>query len=153
MADAELKARFAPDRELEPDVLGELQSMMRLHGLSAEDLFFKWESYCIRMEVDAQAPTLAAVRSLKQSIQDALEESRRLAQAKPERRAAATLRAAADVRGLLDGLVPGTPAARAPGSRGGGSGSGSGSGSAASRKTATPGAARQRPRAPDGGAP
>ncbi|KJZ75026.1 hypothetical protein HIM_05512 [Hirsutella minnesotensis 3608] len=78
MADAaELKARFSPAKELEADVLAELQSMLRLHGLSAEDLYFKWESYCIRMDVDAQEPSLEGVRSLKRSLQDALEKSNR----------------------------------------------------------------------------
>ncbi|KAL6878901.1 DNA polymerase alpha subunit B N-terminal domain-containing protein [Trichoderma novae-zelandiae] len=114
MADDEMQSRFAPNGALEPDVLGELQSMARLHDISAEDLYFKWESYCIKMDVDAQAVTLDGVRGLKQSIQDELEKSQRRVQLKSERKSAPTPRPkaagrAGDVFGMLDGLVPSTP--------------------------------------------
>ncbi|KAJ2971371.1 hypothetical protein NQ176_g7724 [Zarea fungicola] len=76
MADAELQRLFSAGKAIEPDVATELQSMMRLHDLSAEDLFYKWESYCIKMDLDAgDALTLTNVRNLKQNIQDALEKS------------------------------------------------------------------------------
>ncbi|KND93983.1 DNA polymerase alpha subunit B [Tolypocladium ophioglossoides CBS 100239] len=113
MADAELQSRFSPNQPLEPDVLAELQSTMRLHDLSAEDLFFKWESYCIKLDLDAQEVSLRAVRNLKASIQDALEKSshRPTQQVKGERKLNATPRAAGtDVFGMLDALVPSTPA-------------------------------------------
>ncbi|KAM4056258.1 DNA polymerase alpha/epsilon subunit [Hirsutella rhossiliensis] len=140
MADAELASRFSPNAPLEPDVLAELQSMMRLHGLSPEDLFFKWESYCIRMELDAQVLSLSAIRNLKQNIQDALEKSQRqAAHVKSERKATATPRPATDVLGMLDGLIPSTPASAAAGRIA--RGAGSGSGSAARRKMETPGVA------------
>lgn len=106
---ADLQATFSPNKALEPDVVSELQSMMRLHGLSAEDLFFKWESYCIKMDLDAQdSVSLSALRNLKQSIQDALEQKQVRAERRP---VAATPRAGAggDVYGILDGLVPNTP--------------------------------------------
>lgn len=129
MADAEIQSRFAPNGALEPDVLSELQSMARLHDISAEDLYFKWESYCIKMDVDAQAVTLSNVRGLKQSIQDELEKSQRRVQLKNERKMAPTPRPKAsakggDVFGMLDGLVPSTPATggrlhKMPGSGGG----------------------------------
>ncbi|PHH86037.1 hypothetical protein CDD83_10839 [Cordyceps sp. RAO-2017] len=131
MADAELASRFSPDKALEPDVEAELRSMMRLYDLSAEDLFFKWESHCIRMERDVAAMSLAEVRALKRGIQDELEERRRReaahAHAATGRRRVGVPtpgKAAADVFGMLDGLVPGTPASgrklapRAPGSGG-----------------------------------
>ncbi|POR35673.1 DNA polymerase alpha subunit B, partial [Tolypocladium paradoxum] len=126
MADAELQSRFSPNKPLEADVLAELQSTMRLHDLSAEDLFFKWESYCIELDLDAQEVSLRAVRNLKAGIQDALEKSSHRAatqhQAKGERRINATPRAAgADVFGMLDGLVPSTPAGGRLGSKGGAS--------------------------------
>lgn len=122
MADAELHEFFSPNKPLEPDVLSELRSVMRLHNLSAQDLFFKWESYCIKMDIDAQVVSLSAVRNLKQTIQDALESgqnSRKMAG-----RVSATPRApgaarggggggaggVGDVFGVLDGLIPSTPA-------------------------------------------
>ncbi|KFA65691.1 hypothetical protein S40285_04806 [Stachybotrys chlorohalonatus IBT 40285] len=113
MADQDLSTRFSPNKPLEPDVAGELESIMRLHDLTAENLFYKWEAYCIKMNVDSQAISLDAVRNMKQDIQDALEKRHHQAQARPERKVAATPRSAAkggDVFGMLDGLVPSTPA-------------------------------------------
>lgn len=93
MADeAAFLEHFSPDTPLEPDVLAELKSTARLHGLSAEDLFYKWESYCIRLEAEASAVTLAAVRNFKQGIQDELVKSNQARAA--ERRVAATPRGA-----------------------------------------------------------
>jgi DNA polymerase alpha subunit B len=134
MAD-EIESRFSPNKPLEPDVLSELESIMRLHGLSAEDLFFKWESYCIKLDLDAQALSLEVLRNLKQSIQDELENSHRKVQVKTERKVANTPRGTAkggDVFGMLDGLVPSTPASGAKLNRG------AASGSAVKRKTETP---------------
>ncbi|KOS18959.1 DNA polymerase alpha subunit B [Escovopsis weberi] len=109
----EILSLFSPaNGTLEPDVLSELQSIMRLHDISAEDLFFKWESYCIQLELDAQVVALQTVRSLKQALQDKLEKSHRQTAVKSERKVTATPRVRgknSDVLGLLDGLVPGTP--------------------------------------------
>ncbi|KAF7554043.1 hypothetical protein G7046_g6930 [Stylonectria norvegica] len=134
MADVDLQARFSPNKPLEPDLLAELQSILRLHDLSPEDLFFKWESYCIKLDLDTHALSLQAVRNLKQDIQDALENSHRQAHVKTERRVHATPRGArgGDVYGMLDGLVPSTPAT------GGRLGRGPGSGSGMKRKMDTP---------------
>lgn len=115
MSEDEIKSFFSPNKPLEPDVLSELQSTMRLHGLSAEDLFFKWESRCIKMGLETEALSLAEVRNLKQGIQDTLEKSnqRHQVQVKTERRVQQTPRAGGgggDVFGMLDGLVPSTPA-------------------------------------------
>ncbi|KAG9505826.1 hypothetical protein J7337_002798 [Fusarium musae] len=134
MAD-EIESRFSPNKPLEPDVFSELESIMRLHGLSAEDLFFKWESYCIKLDLDAQALSLEVLRNLKQSIQDELENSHRKVQVKTERKVANTPRGTAkggDVFGMLDGLVPSTPASGAKLNRG------AASGSTVKRKTETP---------------
>lgn len=90
--DASLHEHFSPDAPLEPDVLAELQSTARLHGLSAEDLFYKWESYCIRLEAEASAVTLAAVRNFKQSIQDELEKTSQARAVAAERRTGVTPR-------------------------------------------------------------
>ncbi|KAF7545587.1 hypothetical protein G7Z17_g9065 [Cylindrodendrum hubeiense] len=113
MADAELQSRFpSPNKPLEPDVLSELESIMRLHNLSAEDLYFKWESYCIKLDIDAQDISLEVVRNLKQSIQDTLEKSHHHVQIKAERKVMATPRASAKGRnmlGMMDELMPSTP--------------------------------------------
>ena len=81
MADAdvqELNERFAVgDQQLEPDMLAELQSIMRMHSLSVQDLFFKWESYCIKMDMDEMRLSVENLRSLKREIQDALERENR----------------------------------------------------------------------------
>ncbi|KYK61530.1 hypothetical protein DCS_02672 [Drechmeria coniospora] len=133
MADADIHDRFSPNKPLEPDVVAELRSMMRLHDLSAEDLYFKWESYCIKLDLDAQDLRLKHVRNLKQSIQDALERNHRQAQVKSERKVQATPRASGtDVFGMLEGLVPSTPAS------GGKLGRAPGSGSTIKRRTETP---------------
>ncbi|KPM34358.1 hypothetical protein AK830_g12209 [Neonectria ditissima] len=140
MADAaDIHSLFSPNKPLEPDVLSELESILRLHDLSAEDLFFKWESYCIKLDLDAQAVSLDVVRNLKQSIQDALEKSHKQVQAKPERKVMATPRPGAkagaksgDMLGILDGLMPSTPAT------GGRLGRAPASGSALKRKMDTP---------------
>ena len=116
MATAELQQYFTSGaKHIEPDVLGELESIMRLHELSAEDLYYKWESYCIKMDLDSAKLSLSTVRNFKQHVQDALEKTAREAHIKTEKRAGATPRAGArgvggDVFGMLDGLMPNTPA-------------------------------------------
>ncbi|KAK1453635.1 DNA polymerase alpha/epsilon subunit B [Colletotrichum paranaense] len=115
MAEAELKEFFTSgDKALEPEVLTELQSLLRLHDLSAEDLFYKWESFCIKMDMDAMNPDIVHVRNFKKDIQDALEKSnRQQTHIKTEKRSHGTPRAGrggGDVFGMLDGLVPSTPA-------------------------------------------
>lgn len=115
MAEAELKEFFTSgDKGLEPEVLTELQSLLRLHDLSAEDLFYKWESFCIKMDMDAMDPDIVHVRNFKKDIQDALEKSnRQQTHIKTEKRSHGTPRAGrggGDVFGMLDGLVPSTPA-------------------------------------------
>lgn len=101
MADAdvqELTERFAVgDQQLEPDMVTELQSIMRMHSLSPQDLFFKWESYCIKMDMDELRLTVENLRALKRDIQDALERENRDRHAhvvKTEKRPGATPRAA-----------------------------------------------------------
>ncbi|KAG6033124.1 hypothetical protein E4U41_006996, partial [Claviceps citrina] len=135
MAQTDIESRFSPNGALEQDVLYEIQSILRLHDLSVDDLFFKWDAYCIRMDLDAQlALSLQNIRHLKQSIQDELEKkSHRATQARgSERKVNAAPKggvSAGDVFGMLDGLVPSTPAtgSRFSGNRGGG-GAAAGSG-------------------------
>jgi DNA polymerase alpha subunit B len=130
-SESELNKLFAAGgKELAPDVLAELRSIMRLHNLSSEDTFYKWESYCIKMELEASQMSLEMIRAFKQDIQDALEKStRQQAHVKTEKRPTGTPRSVVktgDVFGMwvyrradlgriadvdrLDGLVPSTPA-------------------------------------------
>ncbi|KAI1328771.1 DNA polymerase alpha/epsilon subunit B [Xylariaceae sp. FL0255] len=112
----ELNERFATgDKPLDHNVLVELQSIMRLHSLSAQDLFFKWESYCIKMDMDEMQLSVDSLRNLKQDLLDTLERNSRSqhVQIKTEKRPTATPRAAVksagDVFGMLEGMVPTTP--------------------------------------------
>ncbi|KAL2760463.1 hypothetical protein ACRALDRAFT_2024434 [Sodiomyces alcalophilus JCM 7366] len=132
-AEGELNERFTSGTEpLDPSVLAELQSIMRLHDVSVEDLFYKWESYCIKMDYDAATLSLDPVRGFKQHIQDSLENATRgqpqtQVKTKTERRSGATPRAPrGDVFAMLDGLVPNTP------------GSGSGTGRPSKRRNLNP---------------
>ncbi|GAB7358068.1 hypothetical protein MBLNU230_g0230t1 [Neophaeotheca triangularis] len=118
MADteAELNELFAPPgKPLQQDILNELQSILRLHTLSAQELFYKWESYVIKMGVESTRMDYKTARDFKKDLQDTLDrESRAKGQHNTNSRAsraAATPRAGAggDVFGMLDGLVGGTP--------------------------------------------
>jgi DNA polymerase alpha subunit B len=111
---AELNQRFgAGNKDLEPDVVAELRSIMRLHQLSVQDLFFKWESYCIKMDMKEFNPSIDTLRAFKQDLQDTLERNNRSQMhIKTEKRVGATPRAAkgANVFGMLDGLATPGPA-------------------------------------------
>jgi DNA polymerase alpha subunit B len=70
----ELNALFAaPGTELEPDVSTELQSIMRLHSIPPQELFYKWESYSIKMGSDDLKLNIDSARALKKDVQDGLE--------------------------------------------------------------------------------
>lgn len=81
MADStdELNALFAPppSTELPPDILGELQSMMRLHSIPPQELFYKWEYYSIKMGSDETKLDLNTARAFKKDIQEMLERETR----------------------------------------------------------------------------
>ncbi|KAK0719632.1 DNA polymerase subunit alpha B [Lasiosphaeris hirsuta] len=107
----ELTERFGTsDKPLQPDIVSELKSIMRLYGLSVSDMFFKWESYCIKMDMDTKT-SLDSMRAFKQDLQDALERSTRTqANVKTEKRVGATPRTVAknnsgDVFGMLDNMT------------------------------------------------
>lgn len=112
---AELNERFGGGKELQPDVVNALKSIMHLHDLSVQDLFFKFESYSIKLEMDGMNVTMDTLNAFKQDLKDALERSNRSQpHIKTEKRAGATPRHTAankggDVFGMLDGLVPNTP--------------------------------------------
>ncbi|TGO18271.1 hypothetical protein BTUL_0011g00770 [Botrytis tulipae] len=114
--DSELNDLFssatASGGPLEPDVLTELHSIMRLHSIPAQELFYKWESYSIKMGQDDMKLDIDTVRALKQSVQDGLEKENRKTKAQTSnKRVGATPRNAGnnnDVFGMLD-IAPNTP--------------------------------------------
>ncbi|KAJ5802814.1 uncharacterized protein N7503_005264 [Penicillium pulvis] len=111
----ELFAAACPNG-LPKDVLAELQSIMRIHSITAEEVFYKWESYSMKMGDEVKL-NMTSVRALKQDIQEALErESRGKAGRQHEKRTAitATPRASAggDMFGMLGDLTPNASNAR-----------------------------------------
>lgn len=58
--------------DLTPDIIAEFLSMLRSYGLDDQELFYKWESYCIRMGPDTKL-NLETVRAFKKSVQEQLE--------------------------------------------------------------------------------
>lgn len=67
----------SPDNGLPPDVLGELESMLRLHSITPKELFYKWESYCLKMGSEEIKLNLDTVRMFKKDVQDAVERESR----------------------------------------------------------------------------
>lgn len=103
----ELNDKFGTgSAELEPDMISELKSIMNMHTLSVQDLFFKWESYCLKMDKADMKPTLLTIRALKQDIQDALVRSNRshVTHIKQEKRPGVTPRTAAKSGGDVFGM-------------------------------------------------
>ena len=71
----ELQKRFAgAGSDLEADVLGELQSILRIHSIDAEELWYKWESYSMKMaESEDLNLNIDTARALKKDVQEGLE--------------------------------------------------------------------------------
>ena len=65
------------ESQLPPDVLGELQSTLRLHSMSPQELFYKWESYCIKMGSAETKLNLDTARAFKKDIQEVLDRETR----------------------------------------------------------------------------
>ncbi|OCL07369.1 DNA polymeras-like protein alpha/primase associated subunit [Glonium stellatum] len=114
--ETELNERFdryaASSSGLPPEILGELQSMLRVYSISSEELFFKWEAYSMKMGGDEIKLDLKTARDFRKDIQDVLErESRGKAHARnnEKRPTAPTPRAGGKNTDVLDGLVPNTP--------------------------------------------
>ncbi|KAL2830061.1 DNA polymerase [Aspergillus cavernicola] len=109
----ELTELFAPSSPdgIPKDILAELQSIMRVHGITAQELFYRWESYCLRMGSEETKLDLDTVRLFKRDVQENLERQARGRQQVEKRSVAATPRATgastSDVFGMLDGLTPG----------------------------------------------
>ncbi|KAF3384309.1 DNA polymerase alpha subunit B [Penicillium rolfsii] len=98
------------------DILTELQSILRIHLITPEELFYKWESYSMKMGEEVKL-SMETVRGFKQDVQEALERENRGKigrQAEKRTIVTATPRATAgtDVFGMLDELTPNTANAR-----------------------------------------
>lgn len=93
---AELTERFErycntkdPSNGIPPEIMGELQSMLRLYDVSAEELDFKWQAYSMKMGAEDTQLDLKTARDFKKMLQDTLErESRARAQIKSEQKRA-----------------------------------------------------------------
>ena len=81
MADirSELNELFArpPATELPPDVSGEMQSILRLHSITPQELSYKWESYTMKMGTEETQLDLITARAFKKDLQEALERESR----------------------------------------------------------------------------
>lgn len=90
---AELNELFSTSSPegLTEDVLNELQSILRVHLISPQELFYKWESYCLKMGAEETKLDLETVRAFKRDVQEALErESRSRTARQTEKRSATT---------------------------------------------------------------
>lgn len=117
MADTEAQIRelFASSSTNIPqDVLHELLSITRLLSLDPQELFYKWESYVLKMGTENTKLEYKTAKDFKKDLQDVLErESRAKGQnAAPRKAMAATPRAAAsggDMFDMLGGAMSTTP--------------------------------------------
>ena len=79
MADSKgnIDGLFAPSvpNGLALDVMGELESIIRLHSISPQELFYKWESYSMKMGAEDTKLDLDTVRMFKKDVQDSVERS------------------------------------------------------------------------------
>ena len=70
---ADLNDLFTPSSALSPDIMGELESMLRLYSISPQELFYKWESYSLKMGSEDTKLNLETVRMFKRDVKDGLE--------------------------------------------------------------------------------
>jgi len=75
----ELNDFFAipPVTDLTPNVLGELQSILRIHSISPQELSYKWESYTMKMGTEQTKLDLTTARAFKKDLQEKLERESR----------------------------------------------------------------------------
>ena len=76
---ADLNDLFAlpPVTELPPDIIGELQSILRIHSISPQELSYKWESYTMKMGSEQTKLDLPTARAFKRDLQEMLERESR----------------------------------------------------------------------------
>lgn len=105
-----LNALFAPAGDgLQSDILEVLESLLRLYSITAQELFYKWESYCLKMGSEETKLDLATARMFQKDVQGSLE---RINEGKGSERKPAinstprTVGGRGDVYGMLDELTP-----------------------------------------------
>lgn len=62
---------------LPADILNELRSILRFHSISPQELFYKWESYTLKMGSEEMKMNLETVRAFKKDVQENLERETR----------------------------------------------------------------------------
>jgi DNA polymerase alpha subunit B len=67
----------APGTELPQDVLTVLQSITRIHSFDAQELFYKWESYCLKMGSEETKLDYETAQAFKKDVQEKLEQDNR----------------------------------------------------------------------------
>jgi len=110
-----LNALFVPAADgLQPDILGVLESILRLYSITPQELFYKWESYCLKMGSEETNLDLATARMFQKDVQDNLERSNEGKRSERKPAVSATPRVASkgDVYGMLDELTPDTVSKR-----------------------------------------
>ncbi|RKF74878.1 DNA polymerase alpha subunit B [Golovinomyces cichoracearum] len=112
--ESQIERKFATtESNLEADVLTELQSIIHLHSIDVEELWYKWESYIMKMGSNEMKLNIETARNLKRNIQDELEADNRikvhqLHQFSNNKRSGGTKNPRVMVD-MLDGLVSNTP--------------------------------------------
>jgi DNA polymerase alpha subunit B len=66
---------FAPSSAdgVPPEITGELESILQLYSISPQELFYKWESYSLKMGSEDTKLDLNTVRMFKKDVQENLE--------------------------------------------------------------------------------
>ncbi|KIW33432.1 uncharacterized protein PV07_00284 [Cladophialophora immunda] len=112
-----LNAVFDPaGNGLSGDILGVLESILRVHSLTPDELFIKWEVYCLKMGSEETKLDIETARMFAKDVQDSVERGERAQHTAPksavksERKSLvhATPRTVgtSDVFGMLDELTP-----------------------------------------------
>lgn len=70
--------------ELTPEISRELKSIIDLYSIDAQELFYKWESYSMKMGAESTTMDLKTVREFRKDLYEQLERDRR---GKPSMRA------------------------------------------------------------------
>ncbi|KAM0722400.1 hypothetical protein Q7P37_001841 [Cladosporium fusiforme] len=117
MADTEAQIRelfSSSSPNITQDVVHELLSIVRLLSLDPQELFYKWESYVLKMGTENITLEYKTARDFKKDLQDAMERESRAKgqQHAPRKTMGATPRAGAgggDMFDMLGGVVSNTP--------------------------------------------
>ena len=80
-----LNAAFDPTGNgLSSDILGVLESVLRVHSLTTDELFIKWEVYCLKMGIEETKLDLETARMFAKDVQDSVERGERTQHSGPK---------------------------------------------------------------------